>query len=285
MADITIRAYGAARSTEVDLDDGSLRLHDWVESSFGEASHPEAKEELSETGTILTLPLDNAWQKRVVRLVGAIQCSSHFDKLAKISATNSLFQGLRTIRLHGREMDVILQAPKEIGEGKKTPFLYEYEVTGSALTPLPFWRDCDTLAGIQWSDLLYPDYGVPPGEIQPAWIFGPGGTALNLNPGTGAHFTINNWGSAPTNAAIALSGLAFPFPSVPFYIHGIGNQRAIVSEIEVGTETATIAESARLILYPGLNPIRMETAAGTAVDLTYRADTQFDFGATKLRNL
>lgn len=282
--DITIRPLGAALSSETDLDDGSVFLFDWTQTDWGEAAQPDPEEQATQKMSVIHYPGPESWKRRELKIVCYRICSSHNDKRFQASQLAALFQGRRTIRRHGWEMDVVFLAPREVGESTKTPLLIGFEVVGFASPP--FWRAVDSLSAIQWESTLYPDYGIPPQEVFPPYIWIPGGgdgtpyAPLVLNPGGGSHLTFNNWGSAFVYPSISITGGP---TSTTIYLKGPGNFRAKVTTN--GSGAATLADTGRLYLPPGYSGIRLENAAGTALDLSSYANIRIDFGSTKLRFL
>lgn len=285
MSDYTIRDYGAARGTEIDLDDGagSGSYHlDLEATSWGNAAQVEPEEEQSQDGPVLWLPTENAWRRREIRLAGFLECVSLFDKDAKRSTLTRLFQGRKVLRRYGWEIEVFGMAPVEQGDTRRAWQLLGYEVALYA-TP-PFWRMAIALNAIGYGDaLLYPDMGIPAGEAQPPYLFGRdlgGAQAITASPGTGAHLTITNWGAAPANPAASIT--AGPL-STTLYLRGSGPYRVAVSTN--GSGAATLTEAQKFYLAPGANALRLENAAGTALDLTGYATMRIDFGATIFRFL
>lgn len=283
MPDYTIRAQGAARSTETDLDDGITYHLDLEETAWGEATQPEPQDLQTIEGSALILPLDQAWNRRVLKLSGALECSSHNDKLLKLSTLTALLRGRKTIRRKGWEIDAYGLAPVELGPSKRTPYLILYETTFYA-TP-PFWEHAVALNAIAYDSLLYPDFGVPMGEAQPSYVFGhaAGATALtSANPGAGLpHFTISNWGTAFTYPGAALSGFG---ALTEVYLKGAGMFRV---RVPLSGGAGTLSEVQRFYLASGNNAIRLEDAAGAALNLssgTYPS-LKLDFGATIVRYL
>lgn len=281
--DITIRPIGAAISTEVDLNDEATFYFDW-DSQWGEAQQPEPEEQQTQTTPVTTYPHPESWKRRELKLMGLIECKGHNDKRYQMSVLTSLFQGKKTIRRHGWELDVTFQAPREMQETYATPLAIKYEVTGTA-TP-PFWRMAQTLEAIAYDTLLYSDYGIPYGEAQPPYDFyvtapEPGvvpAGVITASPGAGSHLTIANWGTAMVYPEISLSG----FPnSTAVYIKGPGRFRVKTTTSETGI--ATITATDRLYLAPGNNAIRFEDSGGTAIALGSSA--RANFGDTTLRNL
>ncbi len=280
--DYTIRPLGAARSTEVDLDDGTIRLLYLDETDWGEARQPDPEEQQSQNGSTLTHPLPTAWLRRELRIVGAVICRNHNDKRYQKSILDSLFQSRRTIRRHGWEMDVTFGTPRESGDSMRTSEAIVFEVVGYASPP--FWRLADALASIQWSETLYADYGIPPQEAMPAYLFGrdlSGYSSITGDPGpTGIHFGITNWGTAYCNPVATITGGPV---NTTLYLKGPGNYRPVITLDASGN--GALLETMRFYLPPGFVGIRLENSDGSAINLTANSTMRIDFGATKLRFL
>jgi len=73
MAEVEIRDRGAALGSGVDLDDGVSYHLDWVETEWGVANQPEPQEELASEGVTLFEPLDQSWERRIIRLAGFVE--------------------------------------------------------------------------------------------------------------------------------------------------------------------------------------------------------------------
>lgn len=285
MGEYTIRPKGALQSQEVDLDDGAsggIYHLDLVETDWGKAEQPEPQEELHGQGSTVYLPLDEAWKRRAIHLVGAVECVSFYEKQYRISRMRQLLQGSRTLRRQGWEIDVFGTGFMERDASKKSHQVLEYEVL--LLASPPFWRHVYALKDIVYGSHLYPDFGVPMGEAQPAYLFGrdlPGAQAIAANPGAGvSHLTLNNWGTAFCYPTAAITGGP---PYTDIYFEGLGRLRVKVRTDGAGA--ANLLETGRLYLPPGDNPIRLEDAAGTAINLTSYPTMRIDFGATRLREL
>jgi hypothetical protein len=294
MPDFTIRAQGAARSTEFDLDSwpsgGSYHL-DLELTDWGVSNQSEPKEVQTAEGAVLYLPLDQAWGRRVIKLSGAVDCSSINDKDYKRSYLTSFIRGNKTIRRKSWEINVFGMAPVEVGMSKKTPLLLMYEATCYA-TP-PFWNHAVQLNQIAYTTLLYPDFGTPYAEAMPSYVFAvtpstipsskspstPVGT-ITASPGAypNPHLTINNWGTAFFYGTIALAG--FP-ASTDVYLRGQGIYRIKVTTN--GSGAANVVASQRFMVYAGLNSIRFEDVNGNALNLG--ASASVDFGASTVRYL
>lgn len=288
MAEYTIRPRGAARSAEVDLDDGAsggIYNLDLADTDWGQATQAEPQEEAHGQGSTLFMPLEEAWQRRAIRLVGWVDCSSLYDKEYRTSKLRQLLQGSLTLRRQGWEIDVFGTGLLERDGSKRSPLLLEFEVV--LLASPPFWRMASDLASLAYDTLLFPDFGIPYGEAQPSYDFyvtPPGGSPLvapgviTASPGAGSHLTMDNWGTAFAYGAASLSG--FPL-STTLYLKGAGRFRVKVTTDGAGN--ASLLEAARFYLAPGNNGIRFENSAGAAVALG--ASARITFGATRPRYL
>ena len=281
--DYTIRVKGASRTTEVNIDDGATYNLDLAATDWGVATQPEPQEQVHDQGATLYLALEEVWQRRVIRLVGWVDCPSGLlQKNLVKSQLNALFQGQRTLRRYGWEIDVTGMAPVEREDSMLSPMFLAFEVMLLA-TP-PFWTMADNLAAIGYGDgLLYADHGVFYGEAQPAYVFSrtpaAGEGTIAANPGAGvAHFTITNWGTGYAYPEVSFTG--FP-TSTTLYVEGPGRFR--VKKTTSGAGAFTITAADRLFLAPGANAIRFEDAAGTATNLTSFASAKADFSATRFR--
>lgn len=288
MADVTIRPQGAPLGAEIDLDDGELHVLDWEDTDWGKADQPDPEEEQGAEGVTVFEPLDQSWKRRTMKIVVTRIHAGHFAKRYGMSLLTRLFQGKQTIRRFGWEMDVTFKAPDELGATKRSPEALMVEAVGTAQPP--FWRHIYTLQEIQWGAYLYPDFGVPPQEAQPAFVFArnlAGANAIStgfdpmlMAPTTGPHFTMRNWGTAFCYPAASITGGP---PNTDLYFRGLGRYRIKVRTN--GSGAATLREADRFYLAPGDNPIRLESANGTAINLTGYGSMRIDFGATKLREL
>lgn len=285
MSDYTIRPFGAAISAEFDLDSGASGgpYHiDLAETEWGVAKQPDPDEEASAEGTAIFLPLEQSWERRTIRLRGAVECTGLYDKSYKRATLTRLFSGRQTLRRFGWEIDVVGAAPVEADDSRRTPQLLVFDVTLTAQPP--FWRHVVALKDIAYGAYLYPDFGVPYGEVQPPWLFGrdlAGAQAIAASPAAGlAHFTLNNWGTAYCYPTAAITGGP---PSTDLYLKGLGRFRVKVTTDGAGA--ATLATTQRFYLEVGDNPIRLENLAGTAINLTGYGTMRIDFGATRLREL
>ena len=283
MPDYTIRAKGAARSTEIDLDDGIKYHLDHVQTSWGRAQQPEPVEEQNDRAPVTWLPHEEAWLRRTIRLVGIVECSGINDKEYKRSTLTRLLRGPRTLRLKGWEIDVIGLGFDELPETKKTPMALGFDATFYA-TP-PFWRHAAPLNAIARDSLLYPDFGLPMQETMPPFLFArtPAAGEAAIAPialfAWDPHFTITNWGTAFCYPSIAISG-AGAFTEL--YLKGLGRYRV---RVPLTAGAGTVTPSSLFYLDVGDNPIRLEDAAGTGLILTGNTTLRLDFGATQYRYL
>lgn len=285
MAEYTIRPKGAARSTEVDLDDGSIGgiyNLDLVETDWGKATQAEPEEEVHSQGATLYTPLEEVWQRRAIRLAGWVECSSLYDKQYRVSRMRQLLQGSLTLRRQGWEIDVFGTGFLEREGSKRSPLLLEYEVVLLA-TP-PFWRLASDLASLAYDALMFPDFGVPVGEAQPPYLFGRDLAGAQQIPATYAPgvdcFTLTNFGTAFAYASATITGAPTNYD---LYLRGEGRFRVKVRTDGAGS--ATLTEASRFYLAPGDNGIRLESSAGGSLNLTPYATMRINFGATRFRYL
>lgn len=275
----TIRNQGEARESEVDLDsgeaDGAYHL-DLEKTDWGSAVQPEPKEERHEQGTTLFLPLEEVYERRTIKLSGIVECSAPYEKDYVKSTLSRLFQGKKTIRKLGWEIDVFGLAPVELDDTRRTWQAYGYEVVLYA-TP-PFWRMVQTLNAIVYDELLFPDLGVPMGEAQPLYHF------TNVSTGgtiTGGAFSFNNWGTAFCYGVVSITG--GPAGATIYLKSTAGRFRTKVTLD--GSGNGGITEADRFYLAAGDNTVQLFDAAGAVLNTDLYPALTLDFGYTQLRYL
>ena len=280
--EIAVRERGADRSTETDLDDGLLFRFAWDAWDPGIAEQPEPEVEQTQRGLAIWLPLPETYEQRRIRLIGYRDYTSANAKLHGISELTKLLCGAKTLRIKGREIDVFGKGLREIEDTKPSPFVLGFELDLTSLSE-PFWKSVDTLNSIAYDSMLYPDMGIPVSEAQPPYLFGrdlAGSQAITANPILlNPHFTINNWGTALTYATASVSGAG---ALTEVYLSGVGVDRV---RIGLSGGNGSLLEASKFLLSSGDNPIWIQNAAGSALDLTAYPNFRIDFGATVLRYL
>lgn len=274
--DVSVRPLGVAHTSETSLDDDAKYYFDWEATDWGFAGQPEPEGEQSVEGAVVYKALDQSWMRRQIRLAGYVEVASHNAKIRAMSDLAKLLQGEKTIRLKAWEIDVTGLAPTERDETKEVPQVLGYECVMYA-TP-PFWRLMTDFDSIIYGAFLYADMGIPFGEAQPPYLFGrdlSGAQAIAANPGSGSHFTIDNWGTAFCYPTASISNGPV---STTLYLKGAGRTRLKLTTNGSGGVTFTPAD--RFYLAPGSQGIRFEDAAGAALNLTAQTTMRINFGST-----